>query len=317
MISSVMEWLRKKWWGLLVAYALVVAGCYSAIWTVIEPLGIPDTLECPLWPVLIKRSTYHIAASVFIGSHLTLILILLVRKRDLATAGVLPEKVIQPPPFDKGYTVAESKEFYDAIAEHYDQRNSPSLLRTHAEVIKTIKATIDGRTDIQVLDLGGGTGKLIAHHFFDRSDIHWVYVDQSALMVDQFRKNLDGTKLSRTVEVEEINTYIKRAPDRLYDTIIISLVLTSMDKTPDLTSLAARLKHNGRLIVAEIDAAYTATYPYYIVTCGSLRHAMRPRPVPLTQLIHEAGEANLRLDHSHPILEGHLNYGFVASFAKT
>lgn len=315
MFTEAILWLKKKWWGLLIAYTISVVGFYLAIWATIEPFGIPDKFET-LWTFFSNRLTYHIAASIVLGAHITLLLDLLIRK-DYLTKGANDLGLInQLPPFDKGYSVIDSKSFYDAIADQYDQRNSPSLLQTHAEVIRVIKETVDKRSDIQVLDLGGGTGKLIAHHFFDRSDIHWVYVDSSALMTEKFRQNLNETKLSKSVEVEELNTYLSRDPDRLYDVIIISLVLTSLEKTPNLKSIASRLKPEGRLVVADIDAAYTITYPYYIVPCGSIRHALRPRAVPLTHLIHEAKKADLQLFHSHPIMEGQLNYSFVASFGR-
>lgn len=313
MIEMIMKWLQKNWWGVLAAYVIAVAGCYLGIWAGIEPLGIQDKIE-PSWLILRERSTYHIVASILLGAHLIIILEVIIRNSIIKNTNAIN---LLPLPYDSGYSINESKQFYDAIAVQYDQRNSPSLLQTHAEVIQTIKKTILHRSSAEVLDLGGGTGKLIAHHFFDRADIHWVYVDESALMAEQFRKNLENTKLKRTVEVEEINAYINRAPDQLYDVIIVSLVLTSMDKLPDFSHIANRLKDDGRLIVAEIDAAYTTTYPYYIVTCDSHRHALRPRPVPLTQLIHEANKAKLHLDHSHPILEGNLNYAFIVSFRKT
>lgn len=311
MFDSAIGWLRRHWWGLLVAYAIAIALSYTLITAVIEPLGIPDQFTS-LWPILSNRSTYHIAGALFLGANMALLLELFVRRSywSIKLAGD------DTPPFEKGYSVKESKAFYDSIASQYDQRNSPSLLQTHAQVIRSIKETITGRQDVKVLDLGGGTGKLVAHHFFDSADIHWVYVDESVLMVEQFRRNLEGTKLDKSVQLEEISQYLRRKPDQLYDVIVLSLVLTSMESNPNWEQIASRLASNGRLIVAEIDAAYTATYPYYIVRTGTLRHALRPRAVPLTQLIHQARSAGLKLEHSHPISEGHLHYAFVAEFCK-
>lgn len=312
MFRSCIEWLRRHWWGLLVAYVIAVATSFTLIWAVIEPLGIPDHFTS-LWPILSKRSTYHIVGSLLVGANIALLLELFVR-RSHWKIGHLGGDI---PPFDKGYGVKESKNFYDSIATQYDQRNSPSLLKTHSQVITSIKDTIIGRRNVKVLDLGGGTGKLVAHHFFDNADILWVYVDESALMAEQFRKNLEGTKLNKCVEVEEITQYLGRKPDRQYDVILFSLVLTSMERTPDWMQVTSRLASNGRLIIAEIDAAYTAIYPYYIVKSGALRHALRPKAVPLTQLIHEVRGAGLKLGNSHPISEGQLHYAFVAEFSKS
>ena len=312
MIALAISWLGRRWWGLLIAYPIAVLISYTGLWALLEPCDIPRQFET-LWPPLMYRATYHIAASFLLGAHLTLLLELLVRKAHWAIRGESSARL----PFDKGYDVGDSKDFYDAIAAEYDQRNSPSLLRTHEQVIGLVKEAISGRTNSTVLDLGGGTGKLIAHHFFDRSDIHWVYVDNSALMVEQFRKNLADTKLAKTIQVEEIDTYVRRSPQQRCDIIILSLVLTSMGRNPDWGHLVARLADTGRLIIAEIDAAYTATHPYYIVKSGQVRHALRPRPVPLTQLVHEAEAAGLTLLHVHPISEGNAHYAFVAEFTRS
>jgi len=175
---------------------------YTAIWAVIEPLDVPAKFEA-LWPMLSNRSTYHVAATFFLAAHAVLLLELFVPRSQWWHGGAQNKT----PPFDMGYDVKDSKKFYDAISSQYDQRNSASLLRTHEQVIRSIKQAVERRANVKLLDLGGGTGKLVAHHFFDSTTIHWVYVDESALMVEQFRKNLEGTKLRRTVEVEEIGRY--------------------------------------------------------------------------------------------------------------
>lgn len=312
MIDKAMQWLRKHWWGLIVAYAIALVTTYSVIWALIEPLGIPDTFES-VTPLLHKRSTYHVLAALLLAPYLVLALELLVRKAHWKHVG----SSTRPPPYDKGYDVQDAKTFYNAIASQYDQRNSPALLRTHEQVIGAIKNAIQGRSNVKVLDLGGGTGKLIAHHFFDSVDIHWVYVDESAMMAEQFNRNLERTKLKKTVQVEEITQYLAHTPDHEYEVIIVSLVLTSMKASPDWGKIAARLSKSGRLIVAEIDAAYTAINPYYIVKSNNLLHALRPRAVPLTVLLHETKAAGLTLTHSHPISEGNVHYAFVAEFVRS
>lgn len=80
------EWLLRTWWGSLIAYAVLVAVAYGAIWqaadlashrqfdtrTVIEPLNLPETFQGTPWP-LNKRWFYHVTLSVLAGAHATLI----------------------------------------------------------------------------------------------------------------------------------------------------------------------------------------------------------------------------------------------------
>lgn len=121
--------------------------------------------------------------------------------------------------------------------------------------VTSIKEIVASRKNAKVLDLGGGTGRLIAHHFFGSTDLEWVYVDDSMQMAEQFRSNLAGTKLKKTIRIEEIDDHLKGVTLVQFDVIVLSLVLTSMKKNPDWTAIASRLLFGGRLIVAEIDAA--------------------------------------------------------------
>ena len=109
----------------------------------IEPLDIPAEFSS-LWLLLTKRSTYQIALALFLGANIALVLELAVRRTHWnawLAAGATPA-------FDKGYTVRDSKAFYDSIAEEYDQRNSSSLLRTHEQVIRSRKDEIGLQREI-------------------------------------------------------------------------------------------------------------------------------------------------------------------------
>ena len=68
--------------------------------------------------------------------------------------------------FDREFTVDQAKEFYEAIAPHYDQRNSGKLIaRTHRVAARFIKELQTERSSLRVLDLGGGTGVHVASWF--------------------------------------------------------------------------------------------------------------------------------------------------------
>jgi hypothetical protein len=73
MWSKAWNWVRRSWWGLVVAYLSLVLGSYLAIWQFIVPLGIPDTFaRAP--GVAGKRVFYHIVLALLVASHGTLLL---------------------------------------------------------------------------------------------------------------------------------------------------------------------------------------------------------------------------------------------------
>jgi hypothetical protein len=69
--QSALTWLDRKWWGLSAAYTLLVASTWGIIWTVVEPLGIPETFET-LPSLLKRRPFYHTAVTPLVASHLLL-----------------------------------------------------------------------------------------------------------------------------------------------------------------------------------------------------------------------------------------------------
>src|SRR5262249_30912952 len=70
------------------------------------------------------------------------------------------------------YTTDQAQDFYQEIAPNYDLRNSGSLVFTHLATVAAIQAIRAQRSSLQVLDLGGGTGKQIAIQFFN-DDAVW------------------------------------------------------------------------------------------------------------------------------------------------
>lgn len=80
MFDKPIEWLNKNWWGLIVAYVLVLISIYFLIWQFAEPLSIPDNFES--LPEFAKSRIFiHIILTFLIGSHIVLILDLVIRKK--------------------------------------------------------------------------------------------------------------------------------------------------------------------------------------------------------------------------------------------
>lgn len=79
MLEQPIRWLQKHWWGLVVAYFLILCSLYVLIWTVIEPLGIPDRFT-QIPDIVSRRIFLHLILSVILASHITLALELFIRK---------------------------------------------------------------------------------------------------------------------------------------------------------------------------------------------------------------------------------------------
>lgn len=216
--------------------------------------------------------------------------------------------------------VSDAKIFYEAIATTYDERNSANLLATHMDTLERIEQAQEGKPGIRVLDLGGGTGKNIATHFFNDEDIRWDYVDSSPAMADQMRRNLAGRPLSRhlAVYVGDINDLdLLGLKEEAYDVILLSLVLSSMPRMPDFATIAGLLAPRGSLIISDINPDYTQAHPYYEVRADdSSMVAMRMNPVRLLEMLQRLNSAALKLTELTSIGKGCPPYSFNATFTS-
>lgn len=216
----------------------------------------------------------------------------------------------------KEYDASHSQAFYNATAAFYDQRNSPELLETHREVIKFISNHLGEKTAFKVLDLGGGTGKLIALHFFDSEEITWSYLDYSPAMVEQFSQNLRNTKLHLDIKVKDILSISGLYPTKTFDVILLSLVLTSMPRMPNFEEILTFLKDDGIFIIADIDPDYTTLYPFYIVLVGKRPLAFIPNRINVSELNKTMISFGLKQLAIKTIKDGDTNYSFVYVFTR-
>ena len=217
------------------------------------------------------------------------------------------------------YEIAEAARFYQEIAPNYDQRNSARLLATHMEVITRIDLARKAKPDLRVLDLGGGTGQNVATYFFNDHHISWTYVDYCPAMLEQLQRHLAGRLLYErlSVHLDDINRIHQRLPAKSHDIILLNLVLSSMPRLPDFTRLSGLLAPGGRLIVADINPAYTHANPYYRATAadGTLV-AMHTHPVQPLEVATRAKEARLQLAEMTEIGSDEISYSFIIMFAN-
>jgi hypothetical protein len=93
MFDKPFKWLRKYWWGLVIAYLLLLIGAYLTIWQFIEPLGIPDNLG-EVSAFIKTRVFYHLNLTLLFAAHVTLILDLILRYKERAGKDKQDEKML-------------------------------------------------------------------------------------------------------------------------------------------------------------------------------------------------------------------------------
>jgi ubiquinone/menaquinone biosynthesis C-methylase UbiE len=229
------------------------------------------------------------------------------------------------PKVSRVFEVSQARQFYTAIARNYDERNSANLLATQLEVITLLEKARKANPALRVLDLGGGTGQNIATHFFSDPDIRWTYVDFCPAMVEQLDSHLSGYPIYRNLQkfVSDIGEVHRCLQPGSYDVVLLSLVLSSMPRLPDIEKLATMLAPSGTLIISEINPSYTERHPYYAARArdGGLV-AMRTRPVDPIRICELATAAGLlrpqiswQPELAHPFSVGTTAYSFVTTFA--
>jgi len=217
---------------------------------------------------------------------------------------------------DREYAVDRARDFYQEIAPYYDLRNSGNLVSTHLSTVAQLQAIRARRSPLQVLDLGGGTGKLIAIHFFNDDAVSWTYVDSCPAMAEEFRRNLAGYPLGSNskVEVDDLTRAIQRLPSASYDVVVLSLVLSSMPTLPDFAPIARLLTSGGSLIVTDINPGYTHDNPLYNVAVKGSVVALRTTPVDPYEVIRRATAVGLRATEQKMLGEGDTYYSFLTVF---
>ncbi|NTU72481.1 MAG: class I SAM-dependent methyltransferase [Coriobacteriia bacterium] len=222
--------------------------------------------------------------------------------------------------FDRVYSADNSARFYDVIAAGYDARNSDLLLETHKKVNEAIDALVSGLPTWSVLDLCGGTGKQIAFHFANCAQGHWLYVDASQGMLDQFNRNLRNLALPVETRHEDVFSFLDdlRGQNK-HDVVLFALALSSLSHNPDWSKVAKLVKPGGALVIAEIEPSYATIHPFFSVLVGKKSHALMTRQVHSSDLISEITEAGLVFDPTATKLvrEGGKTYSYIQVFHRT
>lgn len=78
MLVQPIEWLKKHWWGLIIAHFLILGIVFTFLWQLAEPLGLYDNLNNISAPAS-SRAFLHINLTLIFGAYLTLALDLFLR----------------------------------------------------------------------------------------------------------------------------------------------------------------------------------------------------------------------------------------------
>lgn len=210
------------------------------------------------------------------------------------------------------FTVADARDFYAKIAPNYDQRNSGGFLRTQLKVVALIRSQWTRGRQLHVLDLGGGTGKLVAIPFFDEEDIRWTYVDNCPSMAALFQDNLEGSRLEGTAEVRlwSVATACDRLSAAAFDVIILSFTLSSMTEWPDFVKLRRLLRPDGVVIVSDA-AHHGVENPLYEVPVDKTVYALKIRTFSVAELTTRAKSAGFAVELLDHVGVGNTDYSFV------
>jgi ubiquinone/menaquinone biosynthesis C-methylase UbiE len=271
----------------------------------------------PWWPImagllLVKIPLIFLIAAVFaagLAGYLPATLRAPKRSLDI-------EKSDHRPKFDRVFEPNDSVKFYAEIADQYDVRNTEELLQTHRAVVTEIEEHVKSRETALVLDLGGGTGRGIADHFFNYTQVKWVYVDACGRMAEKFRENLAEVPLRTEVHVMTLaEAYAQFAPGET-DVIVMSFLISSLPERPNFSKVSRLLREDGIFIVADADPAYSRISPYYDFRTSNGSIALKVNPIHQLELKDLCESSGLRECAVHPVKKRGLIYSYIAVFER-
>ncbi|CAH8239717.1 hypothetical protein VAEU17_6430001 [Vibrio aestuarianus] len=212
------------------------------------------------------------------------------------------------------YTLDRCSEFYNKISPTYDERNTKYLIDSHLIVTEKISELLSSRGELGVLDLGGGTGRTIATHFYHQKNVKWTYVDASSQMKAQFELNARNSKFNSVCKLSDINDFLRRDENK-YDVVILSFVLTSMTQELDYEKLANKINDGGLIIIADIEPEYTAKKPDYEVSVDGTKYSMTMKPVNALELVERFQKVDRHLKYCKSVKkQDQKRYSYVLTF---
>lgn len=230
------------------------------------------------------------------------------------------ELLKQEVPFDQVYDLSKAQEFYERVAYQYDQRNTELRYKAHQKTVGAIREKIEGRDkEFRVVDLGCGTGKIIASSFVHSRNLLWIGVDYSAGMLAQFCQNMDESAIRFATVEADIQDTMPKEEISSADVVLLCFVLTTVQRKNLITDVMGAITAGSSLIISDIHPSYTTTRPYYdfdIPNDGSI--SLKPQPIYPDIIAKLAAENNL-VQKSYEIIYNRdgVPYSFLLEFTKS
>lgn len=218
------------------------------------------------------------------------------------------------------YSPDKALDFYARIADHYDQRNTRFLYDAHSSIISQLRTLLDSGNYIGVIDVGCGTGRLIASHFAFRN-IKWIAIDGCQEMLNQFASHTstDSAVMKPVIVKSDLQEYeFAHIPDGDGGNkwiALLSFVLTSMPDDTLLERLISGLSNLSAVVLADIHPLYTLKHPNYDFSLPGGDVDLSPRAVFPDILQEVLTKNNFRLTYSRSVKKGqHDPYAFIYVF---
>lgn len=214
------------------------------------------------------------------------------------------------------YHTDKSIEFYDIIASQYDERNSNILYNGHQAIIGYIRSFLPNGG--KVLDLGSGTGRLIASHFMHNKHYFWHAIDGSEKMLNYFLKHMEKSSM----HIETLRKDIRELDWSTLEQYDLGMACFTLSSLPSidacLDNLADKIKDNGYLLISDIHPARTIISPYYDFSISDNKTiALKPYPIFPDKLIEKLLEKNFNLIRQETINDNSSReYAFISVFKK-
>jgi 2-polyprenyl-3-methyl-5-hydroxy-6-metoxy-1,4-benzoquinol methylase len=174
------------------------------------------------------------------------------------------------------FELSNSVEFYDLVAEFYDERNTQNYEKTYDLIHSLCQDHKGDLSGISICDLGGGTGALLKK--FMHHNVHWTNVDLSKKALSVFEKNYAefSTKAKRPFDIVN-GSYPK--PNEKFDVVIMSFVLSSLPTNFPFRNLNKIMLPSSVLIIADNHMEYSTGKPFRFKEVNGQNYALKTKPI--------------------------------------
>ena len=214
------------------------------------------------------------------------------------------------------FEVQRAVEFYDKIAPHYDKGVSRDFINTHSDLNRVIQSQLSTGQTISILDLGGGTGRILSA-FDTEPAIAWHYCDACPAMLNLFKRTFGSASVLREAVCQDAEEFLQKSTTQ-FDIIILSFLISSMPHLIDFTQLKQRLKSDGLLVIADANPTYSEKKPKFSIEdkSSNIKYSLKIRPIDAPSLSKNASLVGFQICELIGHNKGEQPYSYIATFKK-